>query len=212
MQGNRCPHRESRRQGARFACDATDNASVAKAFDFAEKNIRYGRSLRRQRRHGAARQGDRDARRRVSQADGARHGCRLLQLARGGQTHDRREQARLRSSRRPRSRPLSSSAISSPTTWRRPRWCSSPRASRSRSRGRTSASTRSRRAMSSPTSTAISCSRPRGRKAKEKLPLARYGEVDDLDGVFLLLASHASRWMTGSTIVIDGGHVLNVGN
>jgi len=52
---------------------------------------------------------------------------------------------------------------------------------------------------------------PKGQEAKEKLPLRRYGEVDDLDGVFLLLASDASRWMTGSTIVIDGGHILNVG-
>lgn len=52
---------------------------------------------------------------------------------------------------------------------------------------------------------------PKGQEAKEKLPLARYGETDDLDGVFLLLASNASRWMTGSTVVIDGGHILTVG-
>jgi NAD(P)-dependent dehydrogenase (short-subunit alcohol dehydrogenase family) len=51
----------------------------------------------------------------------------------------------------------------------------------------------------------------KGQEGKEKLPLARYGEVDDLDGTFLLLASSASRWMTGSTIVIDGGHILTVG-
>jgi 3-oxoacyl-[acyl-carrier protein] reductase len=52
---------------------------------------------------------------------------------------------------------------------------------------------------------------PKGQEGKMKLPLARYGEVDDLDGTFLLLASNASRWMTGSTIVIDGGHILTVG-
>jgi NAD(P)-dependent dehydrogenase (short-subunit alcohol dehydrogenase family) len=52
---------------------------------------------------------------------------------------------------------------------------------------------------------------PKGRAAREKLPLQRYGETDDLDGVFLLLASEASRWMTGSTVVVDGGHVLTVG-
>lgn len=53
---------------------------------------------------------------------------------------------------------------------------------------------------------------PKGQQGKEKLPLGRYGEVDDLDGVFLLLASNASRWMTGSTVVIDGGHILTSGN
>ncbi len=52
---------------------------------------------------------------------------------------------------------------------------------------------------------------PKGQEGRAKLPLARYGEVDDLDGVFLLLASNASRWMTGSTIVIDGGHILTAG-
>jgi 3-oxoacyl-[acyl-carrier protein] reductase len=52
---------------------------------------------------------------------------------------------------------------------------------------------------------------PKGKAAEEKLPMQRYGQLDDLDGVFLLLASNASRWMTGSTIVIDGGHILNVG-
>lgn len=52
---------------------------------------------------------------------------------------------------------------------------------------------------------------PKGQAGKEKLPLGRYGEVDDLDGVFLLLASNASRWMTGSTAVIDGGHILLTG-
>jgi len=52
---------------------------------------------------------------------------------------------------------------------------------------------------------------PKGQEGKAKLPLARYGETDDLDGTFLLLASNASRWMTGSTIVIDGGHILTAG-
>jgi 3-oxoacyl-[acyl-carrier protein] reductase len=52
---------------------------------------------------------------------------------------------------------------------------------------------------------------PKGEAGKQALPIARYGEVDDLDGVFLLLASDASRWMTGSTIVIDGGQLLTAG-
>lgn len=52
---------------------------------------------------------------------------------------------------------------------------------------------------------------PKGQEGMQRLPLARYGETDDLDGVFLLLASNASRWMTGTTIVIDGGQLLTAG-
>ncbi len=39
------------------------------------------------------------------------------------------------------------------------------------------------------------------------IPMRRYGEFEDLDGPLLLLASDASRWMTGSVIVVDGGHI-----
>ena len=39
------------------------------------------------------------------------------------------------------------------------------------------------------------------------IPLRRYGEFEDLDGPLLLLASHASRYMNGSIVVVDGGHI-----
>lgn len=39
------------------------------------------------------------------------------------------------------------------------------------------------------------------------IPMRRYGEFDDLDGPILLLTSDASKYMTGSTITVDGGHV-----
>lgn len=39
------------------------------------------------------------------------------------------------------------------------------------------------------------------------IPLRRFGEFDDLDGALLLLASDASRYMTGSVVTVDGGHV-----
>ena len=39
------------------------------------------------------------------------------------------------------------------------------------------------------------------------IPMRRYGEFEDLDGPLLLLASDTSSYMTGSTIVIDGGHI-----
>ena len=41
----------------------------------------------------------------------------------------------------------------------------------------------------------------------KRIPMRRYGEFEDLDGAMLLLASDASRWMTGSVIVVDGGHI-----
>lgn len=41
------------------------------------------------------------------------------------------------------------------------------------------------------------------------IPQRRVGEPEDLDGSLLLLASDASRYMTGSTIVVDGGHLVS---
>ncbi|HKI73585.1 MAG TPA: SDR family NAD(P)-dependent oxidoreductase [Pseudomonadales bacterium] len=39
------------------------------------------------------------------------------------------------------------------------------------------------------------------------IPMRRFGQFDDLDGPLLLLASDASKYMTGSVIVVDGGHI-----
>lgn len=39
------------------------------------------------------------------------------------------------------------------------------------------------------------------------IPMRRYGEFEDLNGPLLLLASDGSRYMTGSTVVVDGGHL-----
>ena len=39
------------------------------------------------------------------------------------------------------------------------------------------------------------------------IPMRRLGEFPDLDGPLLLLASDASSYMTGSVIVVDGGHI-----
>jgi NAD(P)-dependent dehydrogenase (short-subunit alcohol dehydrogenase family) len=48
----------------------------------------------------------------------------------------------------------------------------------------------------------------RGSAILKDIPLGRFGEPRDLDGVLLLLASDAGRFMTGATVVVDGGQVV----
>lgn len=48
-------------------------------------------------------------------------------------------------------------------------------------------------------------SSPRGATIAEDIPIGRFGEPCDLDGALLLLASDAGRYITGATLVIDGG-------
>jgi NAD(P)-dependent dehydrogenase (short-subunit alcohol dehydrogenase family) len=47
-----------------------------------------------------------------------------------------------------------------------------------------------------------------GQRMLRRIPLRRFGDPSDLDGALLLLASDASRYMTGSVIVVDGGMLL----
>jgi len=42
----------------------------------------------------------------------------------------------------------------------------------------------------------------------KRVPMRRFGQPEDLDGALLLLVSDAGRYMTGATIVVDGGHTL----
>ena len=45
-----------------------------------------------------------------------------------------------------------------------------------------------------------------GQKMLKRIPYRRAGELNELDGPLLLLASDASSYMSGSTIVVDGAH------
>jgi len=47
-----------------------------------------------------------------------------------------------------------------------------------------------------------------GEKLKRQIPMGRFGEAGDLDGALLLLASDAGSYITGATIVADGGQVM----
>ena len=48
-----------------------------------------------------------------------------------------------------------------------------------------------------------------GKAMMKRIPQRRVGQPADLDGPLLMLASDASRYMTGSVIEIDGGHLLS---
>jgi 3-oxoacyl-[acyl-carrier protein] reductase len=49
-----------------------------------------------------------------------------------------------------------------------------------------------------------------GAAIKREIPMGRFGNAGDLDGALLLLASDAGSYITGATIVVDGGQVVGI--
>jgi 3-oxoacyl-[acyl-carrier protein] reductase len=50
----------------------------------------------------------------------------------------------------------------------------------------------------------------KGRAMTREIPIGRFGQDGDLDGVLLLLASDAGAYMTGATVLVDGGQVVQL--
>lgn len=48
-----------------------------------------------------------------------------------------------------------------------------------------------------------------GKILVRRIPQRRLGQPEDLDGALLLLASDAGRYITGSSLVVDGGHLVS---
>ena len=48
-----------------------------------------------------------------------------------------------------------------------------------------------------------------GQKILTRIPTRRFNNLEDLNGPLLLLASDASKAMTGTTIVVDSGHLIS---
>jgi gluconate 5-dehydrogenase len=45
---------------------------------------------------------------------------------------------------------------------------------------------------------------------KAKIPMGRFGKLDDLSGAAIFLASDASAYVTGQCLFVDGGYMASI--
>ena len=48
-----------------------------------------------------------------------------------------------------------------------------------------------------------------GKALIKRIPMRRLGKPEELNGLFLLLATDAGSWMTGACVPVDGGHLCS---
>ena len=48
-----------------------------------------------------------------------------------------------------------------------------------------------------------------GKALIQRVPMRRLGKPEELNGLFLLLATEAGSWMTGACVPVDGGHLCS---
>lgn len=48
-----------------------------------------------------------------------------------------------------------------------------------------------------------------GKALIKRIPMRRLGKAEELNGLFLLLATDAGSWMTGACVPVDGGHLCS---
>jgi len=51
---------------------------------------------------------------------------------------------------------------------------------------------------------------PEGKAAEQGLPIGRFGQLQELDGPLLLLASDAGSYMSGTTLIVDAAHSVKI--
>jgi NAD(P)-dependent dehydrogenase (short-subunit alcohol dehydrogenase family) len=54
----------------------------------------------------------------------------------------------------------------------------------------------------------ISSDRERFNFINERTPMGRWGKLEEIEGIVIFLASHASDFITGQSILIDGGWTI----
>ncbi len=48
-----------------------------------------------------------------------------------------------------------------------------------------------------------------GERLRQRIPLQRFGQAQDLDGPLLMLLSDAGRYISGAVLAVDGGHLVS---